>query len=158
LRTSLSFSCKLRRAETANVLGWREGSDPALSQQVVVLTAHHDHLGIGKATGGGDAIYNGARDNAAGVAQALAVARAFAALPRAPRRSVLFLFVGAEEQGLLGSKYYAEHPTFSPSRIAANINFELGNIWGRTRNVVVHGKGKSDLDELLARAAERQGR
>ncbi len=156
--TSLSFDNALRRTRTANVVGVRRGSDAALAEQAVVYTAHHDHLGVAKPGAGGDRIYNGARDNASGVAQALAVARAFAALETQPRRSLVFLFVGAEEQGLLGSKYYAAHPTFPADRIAANINFELGNIWGPTANVVIHGKGKSTLDDYVEAAAERQGR
>lgn len=158
VKTSLAFDVALRRTQTANVVAKRPGSDPALADQAVVFSAHHDHLGKGKPNAAGDAIYNGARDNASGVAQALGVARAFARLPRAPRRSLLFVFVGAEEQGLLGSKYFAQHPSLPAANMAANINFELGNIWGATENIVIHGKGKSDLDRTIEAVATWQGR
>lgn len=158
IETSIRFESRVRRKETANVAGILRGSDPELADEVVIYSAHHDHLGIGEPDESGDTIYNGAVDNGVAVAQALAVARAMASLPEAPRRSVLCLFVGAEEQGLLGSKHFTRHPTFHPGAIAANINFELGNIWGRTRDVAVFGKGKTTLDHLLAAAAAGQGR
>lgn len=161
ITTSLAFANTLTRAETANVLGLLPGSDPALAGQVVVYSAHHDHLGTAdaeSASGGADRIYNGARDNAAGVAQVLAIARAFAALPEPPRRSVLFLFVAAEEQGLLGSQYYAAHPTFPPGSIAANLNYDGGNIWGAARDVRLVGYGKSSLDRVAEAVAAFQGR
>ena len=158
VRTTLEFETTMQRTTTANVLGLLEGSDETLRDQVVVLTAHHDHLGIGEPDETGDAIYSGARDNASGVALALTVAEAIAKLPEPPRRSVLVLLVGAEEHGLLGSNYYARHPTFAPSCIAANLNFELGNIWGRTKNVIIHGKGKTDMDAVVVAAAAHQGR
>ncbi len=156
--TSIAFETELTRKQTANVLGLLRGSDPELASQAVIYTAHHDHLGVGEPDESGDAIYNGAVDNAAGSGQVLAIARAFAALPRPPRRSVLALFVAAEEQGLLGSRFYAAHPTFHPGRIAANINIDGGNIWGRTSDVAVIGRGKSTLEDLLAQAAKTQGR
>ena len=109
----------------------------------MIYTAHHDHLGVGEPDAEGDKIYNGAMDNASGVAQLLAIGKAFKALPTPPRRSIMLLFVAAEEQGLLGSKYYAEHPTVAPGKIAANINFDGGNIWGRAQDIVYVGKGKS---------------
>jgi Zn-dependent M28 family amino/carboxypeptidase len=158
VRTSIAFEVELNRTETANVLGLMRGSDPDLADEVVVFSAHHDHLGIGEPDSTGDTIYNGALDNGVAMAQALAVARAFAALPERPRRSILFAFVGAEEQGLLGSKHFTRHPTFPPGKIAANVNFELGNVWGRTRDVAVFGKGKSTLEDVLERLAARQGR
>ena len=151
-------NCKLRRTKTANVVGVKPGADPTLGKQAVVFTAHHDHLGTGKPNANGDAIYNGARDNGTGIAMALGVARSFARLPNPPRRSVIFLFVGAEEQGLLGSTFYAEHPTVAVDQIAANINFELGNIWGPTENVVIHGKGKTSLDAWVKAAANHASR
>jgi len=156
--TSLSLQNELSRVQTANVAGLLEGSDPELRDEVVVFTAHHDHLGIGEPNAAGDAIYNGARDNAVGVAQVLAVADAFRSLPVRPRRSVLMLFVAAEEQGLLGSAFYAQQPTFEPSRIAANINIDGGNIWGRTRDISFIGFGKSSLDDVVERIARFQGR
>jgi Zn-dependent M28 family amino/carboxypeptidase len=158
LTTTLEFENALTRVETANVLGLLRGSDEQLRDEVVVYTAHHDHLGIGEPDENGDTIYNGALDNATGVAQLLAIARAFTSLETPPRRSVLFLFVGAEEQGLLGSAYYAAHPTFHPGKIAANINFDGGNVWGRTRDLTLIGHGKSTLDEVATRYATMQGR
>ena len=158
ITTSIAFANRLVRTTSANVLGLLPGSDPELSREAVVITAHHDHLGVGQPDASDDRIYNGARDNGAGLAQVLAIARAIAELPSAPRRSTLVNFVGAEEQGLLGSEYYAEHPTFAPGRIAANINYDGGNIWGRTRDVTYIGKGKSSLDAIVDSIAARQGR
>jgi Zn-dependent M28 family amino/carboxypeptidase len=156
--TSIEFSNAIKRSTTANVYGLLRGSDPKLSQEVVIYTAHHDHLGVGEPNAEGDKIFNGAVDNASGVAQLLAIGKAFKALPTPPRRSVMLLFVAAEEQGLLGSQYYATHPTFEPGRIAANINYDGGNIWGRARDVVYVGKGKSSLDEPVEAVARTQGR
>lgn len=158
LKTSLTIQNQVKRAQTANVAGLLRGSDPQLSQEVVVFTAHHDHLGVGNPDAEGDRIYNGAMDNGAGVAHVLGLAKAFKALPTPPRRSVLMLFVAAEEQGLLGSQYYAEHPTFPPGRIAANFNFDGGNVYGRASDVVFVGKGKSTLDDVIERYAALQGR
>lgn len=158
VRTSIDFTAKVSRKSTANVGGLLRGSDPSLSKEVVVYTAHHDHLGIGEPDAKGDRIYNGAIDNAAGVAQVLAVAKAYKALPAPPRRSVLFLMVAAEEQGLLGAKWYAEHPTFPAGRIAANFNVDTGNVHGRTNDLQFIGKGKSSLDDVIERYAAVQGR
>ena len=158
ITTSLAMNVALNRVSTANVLGLIPGSDPALEDEAVIYTAHHDHLGIGTPDASGDRIYNGAMDNASGVAQVLAIARAIKALPEPPRRSVLIAMVGAEEQGLLGSKYYAEHPTFAPGKIAANLNYDGGNIWGHTHDVTFIGLGKSTIDSLVQAVATEQGR
>ncbi|HEV7669686.1 MAG TPA: M20/M25/M40 family metallo-hydrolase [Thermoanaerobaculia bacterium] len=157
-RTTLTLATKIEKTATANVLGLLPGSDPKLKSEVVILSAHHDHLGIGEPDKDGDTIYNGAVDNASGCAQILAIARSFAALPERPRRSILFAFVAAEEQGLLGSKYYAEHPTFPAGKIAANVNFDGGNIWGRTTDLTYIGLGKSSLDGVVKDLAAAQGR
>lgn len=158
ISTSIAMDVSINRVESANVLGLMPGSDPELRDEVVIYTAHHDHLGIGTPNEDGDAIYNGAMDNASGMAQILAIARAMKALPEAPRRSVLFNFVGAEEQGLLGSKWYAEHPTFPAGKIAANLNYDGGNIWGDTHDLTFVGLGKSSIDEIVTLIAEEQGR
>ena len=158
VRTSLTLKTKIEKTTTANVLGLLPGGDPKLSSEVVVLSAHHDHLGVGEPDKEGDTIYNGAVDNAAGCAQVLAIAKAFAALKERPRRSILVAFVAAEEQGLLGSRYYAEHPTFPPGKIAANVNFDGGNIWGRTTDLTYIGLGKSSLDAVVKGFAAEQGR
>ena len=158
ITTSLVMDVELTRVQSANVLGLIPGSDPELRDEVVIYTAHHDHLGIGTPNEDGDAIYNGAFDNATGVAQVMGIARALKALPEAPRRSVLINLVGAEEQGLLGSEYYAANPTFAPGRIAANINYDGGNIWGHTHDVTFIGLGKSTIDEIATLVAKEQGR
>ncbi|MGE5236732.1 MAG: M28 family peptidase [Acidobacteriota bacterium] len=158
IRTSLVVNSDITRAQTRNVMGMIRGRDAKLRDEVVVFSAHHDHLGVGRPDATGDRIYNGARDNATGVGMVLAVARAFAALPEPPRRSVLFLFVTGEESGLLGSHYFATHPTVPNDRLVADINFDAGNIFGRTHDVSEVGRGKSDLDEVLDAVARVQGR
>ena len=158
ITTSISLDVEVASVTTANVLGVLPGSDPVLKDEYVIYTAHHDHLGIGPANEEGDTIYNGAMDNASGVGQILAMAKAFKALPEAPRRSVMFLFVGAEEQGLLGSKWYAANPTVSPAKIAANLNYDGGNLHGPTNDIVYVGFGKTSIDELVIQYAAEQGR
>jgi Zn-dependent M28 family amino/carboxypeptidase len=160
IHTSLAFTTQLSHVQTGNVAGLLPGSDPKLADQVVVFSAHHDHFGVGEPDSTGDRIYHGALDNASGCAQILSFARAFMALPAAerPRRSVLFLFVAGEERGLLGSKYYSLHPTFPAGRIAANINFDGGNIFGRTRDVTLISAGKASLDQVAESVAKYQGR
>ncbi|MBT8415842.1 MAG: M28 family peptidase, partial [Silicimonas sp.] len=158
ITTSIDMQVDLERVQSANVLGLIPGSDPDLSDEVLIYTAHHDHLGIGTPNDEGDTIYNGARDNASGVAVVMSIARAIKALPAAPRRSILVALVGAEEQGLLGSGYYAAHPTFAAGKIAANINYDSTNIWGRTHDVTFVGLGKSSIDLIIAAAAAEQGR
>ena len=156
LTTSLSLENQISRVDTANVLGLLPGGD--LADEYVVYTAHHDHYGVGEPNSEGDAVYNGALDNAAGCGQILAIAEAFTALPEPPRRSILFLFVAAEEQGLLGSKYWATNPTVPAGKVAANVNYDGANIWGKTRDITLVGYGKSSLDTLAERYAEHQGR
>lgn len=156
--TSLAFTNKIKRTTTANVYGVLRGSDPQLSSEYVIYSAHHDHLGVGTPDAAGDKIYNGALDNASGTAEVLAIGKAFKALPQPPRRSIMLLFVAAEEQGLLGSKYFAAHPTMPAGKIAANINFDVANVWGKTRDVTYIGKGKSSLDAVIDGLAAVQGR
>ncbi|MBI2993202.1 MAG: M28 family peptidase [Gammaproteobacteria bacterium] len=158
IRTSMSFANEVSQKTSFNVFGLLRGSDPALRDEAVIYTAHHDHLGIATPDAEGDNIYNGALDNGAGMAQLLAIAKAFKALPAPPRRSILILFVGAEEQNLLGSEYFATHPTLPAGKIAANINYDGGNIWGRARDIAFIGKGKSTLDAIVERHAALQGR
>ena len=158
LKTSIQFENKVSKVRSANVAGLLPGSDPKLKSEVVIYSAHHDHFGIGKPDAKGDAIYNGAEDNATGCALLLTMARAFAALPERPRRSILILFVAGEEQGLLGSKYYSLHPTFAPGKIAANINYDGGNFNGRARDITYIGYGKSSLDAIVNALATKQGR
>jgi Zn-dependent M28 family amino/carboxypeptidase len=158
ITTSLQLANKISKVKTANVLGLLPGSDPGLKSEVVLYSAHHDHLGIGEPDKTGDRIYNGAVDNAAGCAQVLAIAKAFTKLPQRPRRSILIAFVAAEEQGLLGSAYLAAHPPVPPGKIAANLNYDGGNVLGRTADLTYIGLGKSSLDDVVRALAARQGR
>jgi Zn-dependent M28 family amino/carboxypeptidase len=158
IRTSFAIDNTITHGETGNVLGVLPGSDPQLKDQVAVFSAHFDHLGIGKPDAHGDTIYNGAVDNASGDAQVLAIARAFAALPHPPRRSILFAFVSGEESNLLGSHFLATHPPVPIERVVADLNFDAANIFGRTHDVAEIGKGESTLDEVLTTAAALQGR
>ena len=158
VRLSFSLTNTIRQKESGNIVGVLAGSDPKLSGEAVVYTAHHDHFGIKPGRPGEDDIYNGAIDNASGVASILSVARAFADLPEAPRRSVYFAFVAAEEQGLLGSQYFVAHPPVPVGRIAANINVDEANWFGKTRDISLIGLGKSSLDKEVIAAARTQGR
>jgi Zn-dependent M28 family amino/carboxypeptidase len=156
--SSLELSVGITAKSTANVAGLLKGSEPGLADEMLVLSAHHDHFGIGEPDETGDTIYNGALDNGVAIAQTLAVAGAFARLPEGPRRSILVLFPAVEEQGILGSRYFMDSGVVHPGRLVANINFELGNVWGPTRDVIVYGLGKSELDDWLAEAAAVQNR
>ena len=156
ITTSISLKTSLEKTQTANVIGRLPGGD--LAEEAVLYGAHHDHLGIGAPDDSGDTIYNGALDNASGVAAVIAVAKAFKALPEAPRRTILFATWAAEEQGLLGSRHFANNPTVPAGRIAANMNIDGGNIWGKTSDVVFIGMGKSSLDAVVERQAANQGR
>jgi len=158
VKTSLAFDVAVETTMTANVVGVARGRDPKLRDEAVVFSAHHDHLGIGAPDSTGDRINHGAVDNASGCAEVLAIAQAFAATKPRPARSMVALFVAGEEQGLLGSRYYVDHPTVPLPRIAADFNFDGANVHGRTSDVVIIGKGKSDLEDRLVAAAKLQGR
>ncbi len=147
----------LRDISSKNVVAKLEGSDPALRDQLVVYTAHWDHLGR-DTTAAGDQIFNGALDNATGTAGVLELAEAFTRLSTPPRRSVLFLAVTAEEKGLLGAKYYAANPLYPLAKTVANINLDGLNQWGETRDLVVVGYGNTTLEDVLAEAAAERGR
>jgi Zn-dependent M28 family amino/carboxypeptidase len=159
VRLSVDFSCVVNEQKSANVLGMISGSDPKRRGEVVVYSAHHDHLGIEEAhSKENDRIFNGAVDNASGIATLLALAQAYRHLPTPPARSVIFAAVCAEEQGLLGSEFLAAHPPVPAGSIAANLNIDGINIWGRTRDVTYVGYGKSSLDQLVDAVAAWQGR
>lgn len=158
VRTSLRVKSEVRPYRSGNVAGTLRGSDPELRDEVVVYTAHHDHLGIKPDASGTPQIHNGALDNAAGVAQLLAVARAFTELPEPPRRSILFVALAAEEQGLLGSEHFVREPPVPVERMVANFNVDGGNVLGPARDVTVVGLGKSTLDRAVREAAARQER
>ena len=154
---SLEMPISRREIRSYNVIGILPGTDPRLSPEAVLYTAHHDHLGKGAPPPGtNDGIYNGALDNASGCATVLAIAHAATFAP--PKRSLIFAFVTAEEQGLLGSKWLAEHPPIPAQRIAADINLDSVNKWGRTTDLGVTGLGKSTADEVVKKVAGEQGR
>ncbi|NBO65618.1 MAG: M20/M25/M40 family metallo-hydrolase, partial [Acidobacteria bacterium] len=157
VRANLSVSSTIRRVDSKNVVAKLEGSDPKLKDEYVVYTAHWDHMGRDPKLSG-DQIFNGAVDNASGTACLLEWARVFAKINPAPKRSILFLAVTAEEKGLLGAKYYAEHPLYPLTKTLANINKDGINQWGRTSDITVIGLGNSTLDDILATAARTQGR
>ncbi len=154
---SLTLNNAIRKVPSANVVARLEGADPALKNEWVVYTTHWDHFGIGPAIDG-DTIYRGAVDNASGTAGLLEIARAFTQVQPRPKRSVLFLFVTGEEQGLLGSGWYADHPLYPLAKTLAALNLDGLNVHGRTRDLTIVGLGLSSLDDTLAGAAAAQGR
>jgi len=154
-KVSFAVTNSLREVQSKNVLAKLEGASHP--DEYVIYTAHWDHLGMDPAATD-DQIYNGALDNASGIAGVLEIAEAFTKLPNPPRRSVLFLAVTAEEKGLLGAKFYAENPLYPLSKTLANINIDGMNQWGRTRDIVVVGSGNTTLENILASEATLQGR
>jgi Zn-dependent M28 family amino/carboxypeptidase len=155
-RVSMVTRTALRRVESANLVGRIEGSDPALAGEHVVYIGHVDHFGRG-APMNGDSIYNGAHDNASGVAIVLEIARAFKSLPAAPRRSVLFLFPTAEEFGLLGSDYFARNPTVPKAGIVASLALDMPFLFHPLLDIVPYGAQHSSLIGPVTRAAEHMG-
>lgn len=147
---------EFRRIISYNVLGTVEGDDPEVVDEHVLVTAHWDHLGVGSPVDG-DEIYNGAMDNATGVAALLEIAEAFATRQPGARRSALFIATTAEEQGLLGATWYTQHPAVPPQASLAVINIDGLNVWGPTEDVTVIGLGNTTLDDLLAEVLEDQG-
>lgn len=144
----------IRQINSRNVIGRVDGSNTTLKPQAVLFTAHWDHLGIGIPVNN-DRIYNGAVDNATGCAMVLEIARVWAALPEKPERSALFIFVTAEEQGLLGSRYYGEHPELPANLTAADINFDAFYPFGKTKDVDVTGAERTTLWPIVQRDAQR---
>jgi Zn-dependent M28 family amino/carboxypeptidase len=145
----------VRRATSSNVVGVLPGT--TRPDEYVIMTAHWDHLGRALAFGG-DAIFNGAVDNATGTAGLLELARAFGEVRPRPERSVLFVAFTGEEYGLLGSEYFAEHPTVSLAQVAGGVNIDGMSVTGRTHDVTVVGFGSSELEDALKAAVARQGR
>jgi Zn-dependent M28 family amino/carboxypeptidase len=155
VNASMSLKNRLRTIDSQNVLAKLEGRE--LKDEYVIYTAHWDHLGVGEPVDN-DRIYNGAVDNASGTAGVLEIARAFTKLPQPPKRSILFLMVTAEEQGLLGSAYYGMQPIYPLDKTLAVINLDGMNVHGRTRDLTLVGHGASDLDKYVQDAAGEQGR
>lgn len=155
LKASITLQSSIRKQMSKNVIGVLPGTQRP--DETILYTAHWDHLGRCTPDKAGDDICNGALDNASGVAGLVALARA-ASADGAAARSIVFLAVTAEESGLLGSQYYAEHPVYPLGKTVAGINMDVLNVAGRTRNMVVVGKGKSELEPVLDRWAARQDR
>jgi hypothetical protein len=153
LTMTTSMRSTIRKMETNNIAGKIQGSDSQLKDQYIVFTAHYDHFGIGRPING-DSIYNGALDNASGTSLMLNLAETFASLKQKPKRSLMFVAVAAEEQGLLGSKYFAANPTVPVQKIAANINTDVMNIIGRTTDISFQGDNRSSLGNDLALIAK----
>ena len=155
LTASVEVNNTIKKSISYNFIATLPGSEKP--NEHIIYSAHWDHLGTDK-TRKGDQIYNGAHDNATGTAGLIEVAEAFATLPEHPSRSMTFLAVTAEEQGLLGSKYYAAHPVIPASQTVANINMDSLNLLGKVKDISVVGIGKSEMDSLLETAAKAQGR
>src|SRR5438874_3983264 len=159
LKASLDLNSEVKRVEAPNVAAILPGRDPKLRNEYVVYSAHWDHFGIGAPDKTGDTIYNGALDNATGVASVLEIARVLATLPAAekPRRSMLFLITTAEEQGLLGSEWYSQHPVAPIAKTATDINLDSMNILRPTRDFVPLGAERSSLKAVVEAIARERG-
>jgi len=155
IKASVTVNNTFKKSESNNVIATLPGAE--FPDEHIIYTAHWDHLGKDESKEG-DQIYNGAHDNATGTAAILAMAKAYSELTPAPKRSVSFLVVTAEEQGLLGSKYYASNPVIPIENMVANINMDAMNVLGKTKNVAVVGMGKSEMEDYLEAAAAKQGR
>ena len=152
---ALEIRNEIRRIDSRNVVAMIEGAEAP--DEVVIYVAHWDHLGRDDSLGG-DGIFNGAADNATGTAGLIELARAFSEAARPPRRSVLFLAVTAEEQGLLGSLHYARNPLYPAAQTVAALNMDVLNQWGRTRDLTIVGMGQSQLDAVAAEIAAQLDR
>ena len=158
VKAKLDLTSEVKRVAAPNVIGVLDGSDPKLKSEYVVYSAHWDHLGVGAPNKSGDTIYNGALDNASGVACVLAIADVLAKLPAAqkPRRSILFLFPTAEEQGLLGAEWYSKHPAVPLAKTAANVNLDSMNVLGVTSDFIPLGAERSTLKAVVEAVAREK--
>jgi Zn-dependent M28 family amino/carboxypeptidase len=154
-KAALHVTSKVRPVDSANVIAKIPGSDPRLKNEYVFFSGHWDHHGQV-----GDQIFHGASDNAAGTAGVLELARAFKSLNPAPRRTMLFLWPTAEEKGLLGAKWYVEHPLYPLAQTVADINLDYFSNWGwgKTRDFSIVGIGNSTLDDITTAVVTAQGR
>jgi Zn-dependent M28 family amino/carboxypeptidase len=155
-KVSTSMKVKAVFNKSKNVIGKITGSKRP--GEYIIYTAHWDHFGIGKPDEKGDSIYNGALDNASGTAALLEMARAFKSMKIKPERTIIFMSVTGEEQGLLGSAYYAEHPIYPVDKTAADINMDVINAWGRTKDIEITGAGQSELEDYLKKEVALKGR
>src|SRR5450432_2657706 len=156
LKLSASLQVKEVYNKSHNVIGKITGSKRP--GEYIIYSAHWDHLGIGKPDVRGDSIYNGAADNASGTASLLEIGRAFKSLPEKPERTIIFLAVTAEEQGLLGSEWYGQHPLYPLATTVANLNIDVINTYGRTKDITYSGTGESELEDYLKEEVEKKSR
>jgi Zn-dependent M28 family amino/carboxypeptidase len=156
LNVTLTINNKLKYSTSHNVIALLKGS--TRPSEYILYTAHWDHLGVGKPDAKGDSIYNGAVDNASGVAAVLSVARAFTQLKVIPQRSIVFLTVTAEEQGLLGSEYYATHPIYPLNKTVADLNMDALGDFGETNDFSITGKGQNELENYVEEIAKQEGK
>ncbi len=156
-KASFTVENTVREFQSSNVVAKLEGGDPVLKDEIVVYMGHWDHLGRNLDLAG-DQIFNGAADNASGIAAILEIAEAYTKLQPPPKRSILFMAVTGEESGLLGAKHYANNPLYPLERTLAVFNIDSLNQWGRTKDIVLVGRGNSTLDEVMTSAAADQGR
>lgn len=158
LKVKLNLKSEMKSSDSPNVVGRVKGSDGKLKKEYVVYTAHYDHLGIGEPDARGDKIYNGAYDNASGVATVIGIAEAFAKMPRKqrPKRSLLFILPTAEEQGLLGAEYYSLHPIVPLAKTVANVNIDGVNFFGKTSDFSALGAERSSIESVVNEAARER--
>ena len=156
-RMKIAISTTITPLPSSNVAGLLPGTDPKLKDEVVVLSAHLDHVGVGKPDSNGDTIYNGAEDNAVGIASLIEEARRFQASARPPRRSILFLAVTAEEKGLVGAEYFAHNPTVPKASIVADVNLDMPIITYKFEDVIAFGAERSTLGPIVKAAAAKLG-
>lgn len=151
VKAKIDLNSELKKLDSNNVVGIWEGSDKKLKNEYVAWTAHWDHLGIGTPNDKGDTIYNGALDNASGVSQILAIAETIAKMPKKeqPKRSQIYIFTTAEEQGLLGAEWYAKNPVVPLAKTVANLNVDGGNFYGLTKNYGALGAERSNLWDVV---------
>jgi hypothetical protein len=158
IKVKLDLKSEMKSSDSPNVIGFVEGSDSKLKNEYVVYTAHYDHLGIGEADARGDKIYNGAYDNASGVATVIGIGEAFAKMPKAerPKRSIMVILPTAEEQGLLGAEYYSLHPLVPLNKTAGNINIDGVNFFGKTKDFSALGAERSSIESIVNEAARER--
>lgn len=141
-----------RYDKTYNVIGKITGTKKP--KEYIVYSAHWDHLGIGRKDDKGDSIYNGAIDNASGTGGLLELAKVFSKMENKPKRSIVFIALTAEEQGLWGSEYYAQHPVFPIEKTVADLNMDCINPWGRMKEIIIVGKGQSEVEDVVVEQAK----
>jgi Zn-dependent M28 family amino/carboxypeptidase len=156
LKVSATLNTKVVFNKSHNVIAKITGTKRP--DEYIIFTAHWDHLGVGAPDKKGDTIYNGALDNASGTAAILEIAKAFKSMKTPPERTIVFLSVTAEEQGLLGSEYYGENPVFPLDKTVANINIDGITAFGKTKDVAISGEGQSDLEDYLKAELKKDGR